>query len=362
MKVLVVRFSAMGDVAMMVPVIRQVLKAHEELEITLISQMRFQSFFEDIPHLNFLGQDIQSLKGIPALFRFSNYLFELGPFYAMIDLHGSLRTRIISFFLGLRAIPIFRINKGKKEKNKAIRRKNKIVTPLPSTMNRYLEVFLRAGLNRDPCPIPDQIGEREFYQEKGIQISSLWTKKDEFYEPLRSIFPMKPKVIGWAPLAGYNLKEIPLGMQVFQVEAILKRIPEALVFLMASPREKNLLSAFWEKEEFKNRIFFSGDWANSLEEELALIQNLDLMVSMDSGNMHIAALLGVKVLGIYGPTHPDLGFIPYLQRKTGTYGLDTLSCRPCTVFGKGYCYRGDFACMNQINPDHLGQEILNRLA
>ena len=94
----------------------------------------------------------------------------------------------------------------------------------------------------------------------------------------------------------------------------------------------------------------------SLEEEIALISKLDLMISMDSANMHIAALTGIKIVSIWGATHPFAGFTPFIQKeKSYIIQNETLDCRPCSVYGNKKCYKETLECMNSILPDRIAK-------
>ena len=91
----------------------------------------------------------------------------------------------------------------------------------------------------------------------------------------------------------------------------------------------------------------------SLQEELALIRKMDKMLTMDSSNMHLAALLGVPVVSVWGGTHTDAGFGPYGEQGNTIIEVSPaeLPCRPCGVYGKPNCHRGDFACLTSIQED-----------
>jgi ADP-heptose:LPS heptosyltransferase len=97
----------------------------------------------------------------------------------------------------------------------------------------------------------------------------------------------------------------------------------------------------------------------NLDEELLLMSKLDLMIAMDSSNMHMAALVGTKVISIWGGTDPLSGFSAWMQPDNYSIRIpvEELTCRPCTTFGKGECKRGDFACMNWLTPEIVFQKI-----
>ena len=93
-----------------------------------------------------------------------------------------------------------------------------------------------------------------------------------------------------------------------------------------------------------------------LKEELSLIYQLDVMISMDSANMHLASLVNTPVVSIWGATHPYAGFMGWNQRIDNAVQID-LPCRPCSIYGKKPCYRNDFACMNQITPETIVEKV-----
>jgi ADP-heptose:LPS heptosyltransferase len=94
----------------------------------------------------------------------------------------------------------------------------------------------------------------------------------------------------------------------------------------------------------------------SFAEELEIIKNLDLMVSMDSFNMHIASVLGVPVVSIWGATHPDFGFYPQQQPRSNALCAN-LPCQPCSAFGQKACRYGDYRCLTAITPEMVFQKI-----
>ncbi|MDE6495168.1 MAG: glycosyl transferase family 1, partial [Duncaniella sp.] len=94
--------------------------------------------------------------------------------------------------------------------------------------------------------------------------------------------------------------------------------------------------------------------------ELSLLSHLDVMVSMDSANMHLASIVGVPVISVWGATHPYCGFKGWKQQDTDTVQL-TMTCRPCSVFGDKPCYRGDYHCLNGISPQTIIDKITARI-
>jgi ADP-heptose:LPS heptosyltransferase len=132
-------------------------------------------------------------------------------------------------------------------------------------------------------------------------------------------------------------------------------------------------------EQDNLRIFFFGagkteqqqfnDWAakwpfcvnasgqlGGLQQELALMSQLDVMLTMDSANMHLASLVGIPVVSVWGATHPYAGFMGWNQKVENAIQLD-LDCRPCSIFGQKPCRRGDYACLNNIKPTTIVEKI-----
>ncbi len=124
------------------------------------------------------------------------------------------------------------------------------------------------------------------------------------------------------------------------------------LFLFGGSNDRMHFEA-WEKE-FTNVVNMAGRL--SFKEELTLISNLHLMVSMDSANMHLASLYAVPVVSVWGATHPFAGFYGFGQNPANAV-QEELYCRPCSVFGNKPCYRGDWACMQIISP----QQIINKI-
>ena len=95
----------------------------------------------------------------------------------------------------------------------------------------------------------------------------------------------------------------------------------------------------------------------SLKEELLKIAGLEIMISMDSANMHLASLVGTRCISVWGATHPYAGFLGYGQHEDDVIQVKDLTCRPCSVFGDKKCYRGDWACLHEINIQQIMDKI-----
>ena len=318
---LVFRFTSLGDVAMTVPVLRLLLHQHPRLRVTMVSISFVAPLFEGIERLEFFVADLKGRhKGIPGLIKLYRELMKkYRDVDAVADLHNVLRTKLIRKMMLVHGLPMAAIDKGRKEKKEATRSENKILRPLKTTFQRYADVFQTLGLSVN-------------LQREGSLATLSFTKSRE------------RKQIGIAPFARYREKMYPLE-KMKELVRMLRDQTEWEVLLFGGPADAGELKK-WE-EEFPGVRSLAGKMG--FREELQAISGLDLMVSMDSANMHFASIYGVPVVSIWGGTHPWLGFYGWGQDPENAMQVD-LDCRPSSVFGNKPCPRGDLACMNRISP------------
>lgn len=162
----------------------------------------------------------------------------------------------------------------------------------------------------------------------------------------------KGKWIGVAPFAKHRGKIYPLD-EMEQVVARLSECEDYTVFLFGG---RGYEEAVLEQWEFQYPRVKSVVGKYALDNELALISQLDVLLCMDSANMHFASLVGTRVISIWGATHPYAGFYGYHQ-DSGDVIQENLSCRPCSVFGQKACLRGDWACMALITPERIVDKV-----
>lgn len=308
--ILVLRFSAMGDVAMTVPVIRALVEQHPDLKVTVVTRAFLKPFFQRLNHVEVFSADFKGQhKGLLGLYKLSKELRAL-QFDAVADLHNVLRSNILKFFFkGKRVV---QLDKGRAEKKALISGEN--FQQLKTTHQRYADVFKALGLEVD-------LSNPKF--PKPVQLS----------EKLKSFIPNKDlKVIGIAPFAAHKSKMYPLE----QMESVIAELSKdySIILFGGGDREVVTLNTFESKH--KNVISVAGKL--SIEDELALISNLDLMLSMDSGNAHLAAMRGVKVITIWGVTHPFAGFAPFNQPNDYALLADRnqFSLIPTSVYGNKF--------------------------
>ncbi len=338
-KILVTRFSSMGDVAMTVPVLKNVLNQNHDLEIIFASRPFFAPFFQNIERLKFLPIDLnKDYKGIYGLYRLSRRL-KKERFDNYADLHNVLRTKVIRLFLYFSVGKIAYLNKGRKEKKKLTRKKNKALRPLKATFERYADVFRKLNIS---------INLRKLHEQKKIPLSSSLKKKVSF-DPSK-------KHLGIAPFAQYKGKMYPAN-RIKEVIALLSKNDKIQIFLFGGGEEEQKRLETITKE-YPNAINLIGKI--NLHEELVLISHLDTMFSMDSANMHLASLVNVPVVSFWGATHPYAGFMGYGQTEKNAIQRN-MSCRPCSVYGNKLCWRGDWACLD-ISEEKITKKIKNTIS
>ena len=339
-KILVLRFSALGDVAMTIPVIWSLRQQFPDTEITFASRAFAKPLIEKVSGTSFFQVELNGRhKGLFGIFMLYRDLKKAGKWDAIADLHDVLRTKILRLLFALNGSKTYRIDKGRKEKKLLTRLKFKVLTPLKPTVQRYAEVFQQSGL--------DLKGDFKTLFPKTTPIPS-------FISELTG--EKKCKWIGIAPFAKHEGKAYPIG-KMKQLISMLSGKQEIKIFLFGGGKiEEDALKQI--SFEFPGVINLAGKM--KMEQELEVISNLDLMVSMDSANMHLASLVGIPVVSIWGATHPHAGFYGWNQAKENAVQAD-LYCRPCSVFGNKPCYRKDYACMQLIEPEHVLNKVLKVL-
>ena len=315
-KILVIRFSAMGDVALSAPVISSVLENHPTLEIVFLSRQLFKPFFQEHDRLTFIGADLKGRhKGVFGLKKLQNELIQKHKFDAVVDLHDVLRTKVLRSYFKAIGVRCYSINKGRGEKKDLINRRGPF-KKLKHTTQRYLDVFDRANvqssLNTGPWLVPIASDTTNAF----LKINNCEIKNNSW--------------IGIAPFAAHKSKEWPIEKMKNVISQLISF--GKTVFLFGGGQEE-IQQLENIKKEFPKSILVAGQL--KLDKELSLISKLDLMVAMDSSNMHLSAIVGTKVVSIWGATHHYLGFGP-LNNEDNIIETprEKLPCRPCSIYGK----------------------------
>ncbi|MEA1786436.1 glycosyltransferase family 9 protein [Arenibacter sp. GZD96] len=289
---LIIRLSAMGDVAMLVPVILSFTERYPRAKITVLTRPFFAPMFTPIPQVKVYCADVKGRhKGVFGLWKLYKELKEQ-HITQVLDMHNVLRSTILGVFLKMGGVTVIKIDKGRSEKRALTRGKNKVFQSLKSTHERYADVFRKSGFPLELAP------------KAVLHKQALTPKSSKFLGRTE-----KRKVIAIAPFAAFPGKMYPLFLME-EVLRLLKNTKRYRIILFGGGAiEKDVLQKW--ANQFSGCVNAAGTF--SFEQELALISHVDLMVAMDSGNAHLAAMYGVPVITLWGVTHPFAGFYPYAQ-------------------------------------------------
>jgi ADP-heptose:LPS heptosyltransferase len=339
-KILVLRFSAMGDVVLLVPVVQSLVATYPDIEVTVVTRPRFASLFTDMDRVVPFPADVDyTYSGIFGMRELFGKLLRKGGYDVVMDMHDHIRTILLRNLFKIFGTPVVVFEKGRKQKRAFTRKDNKTTTPLPHTVERYSKAFEKAGY-------PLTIGAPPFFTIKASTEDQVteWLQKNELSK--------KEKWIGIAPFAMHVSKIWPVQNYAKVIEQALTKFPAK--FFLFGGGKKDLVFFESLKQTFPEHcVIVAGQL--KIKQELALMRHLDLMLCVDSSNMHLASLAGTPLLSVWGGTHPDVGFGPYVKNEESIIqiGRDVLPCRPCSVYGKENCFRGDFACLNYITPEDV---------
>jgi ADP-heptose:LPS heptosyltransferase len=331
--ILVMRFSAMGDVAMTVPVINELLQQHPQLTITFVSRPAFAAFFEGIDRLHYFSADLKhDYKGLTGIYKLFSSLKSLNNYDAVANLHNNLRSNLLQGLFTLGGKPSQRVNKGRNDKKLLTRFPDKVLKPLTPTTERYADVFRKLGFS--------------------LQLSNNLNKTPTQNTVINLAGLKSCTWIGISPFAQHKGKIYPLG-RMEQVIQILNR-ENVRLFIFGGSAEQQAIAADWEQKYGKVTSVIK---TMTMQQELDLIAQLNVMLGMDSAGMHMASLKGTPVVSVWGATHHYAGFLGYGQSADNIVA-DDIACRPCSIYGNKPCFRKDYACLYNIEPESVVKKLL----
>lgn len=331
--VLITRFSALGDVAMTVPAVYDACRSNTHINFVLLTKgVPSKVFVERPDNLTVITRDLNLYKGVDGMRRLACELHKEYAIDGFADLHDVLRTKLLRFFMRCRGVRTVSIDKQRGARKALTRRNDKRMLPLTPSQQKYRDVFRRLGV---------AIDERF----NGFYCDSL--PDPEIFAAATAPKRSGEQWIGVAPFAQHEGKIYPLHLME-QVVRHLAAQPGRRIFLFGAGEAEGEVFRRW-------RASIPGDLVNmaghrlGLDREIALLRYCDVMVSMDSANMHLASLTRLPVVSVWGATHPYCGFMGWRQKRENTVQLDMV-CRPCSIFGNKPCMRGDYHCLNGIPP------------
>jgi len=329
-KLLVIRFSALGDIAMTVPVVASLCVQYPDLQVTMLTSKIgakiYQAVLADVSNLTIKGIDVKKdYKGIGGLNRLYHELKAEG-YDAVADLHDVLRTKWLNLRFALSRTPKAKIDKGRAEKKALVA--HTLSEQLKTSIERYREVFealnLPVELNFEPKPLASD-----------LTLAGATN-------------------IGIAPFAQHRGKIYPKEQMLAVIDGLLEARKDLHIYLFGGPDEQTELEQWASRcpERITNTAGkqFLGD-------DLRMMSKLDCIISMDSANMHMASLVGCRAVSIWGATDVKAGFYGYRQKPEDIVDLP-LECRPCSIYGNKPCKFGDWRCMTGISPAMIIEKTL----
>lgn len=334
--ILVIRLSAMGDVAMAVPVISVLTQTYPELSVTVLTRAFFRPLFSHLPNVDTYEADVDGVhSGVLGLGTLAKELRD-EEIDLVADLHDVIRSNVLKSVFYFYGIPFKQIDKGRGEKKALTREKNKEFRQLKSTHQRYADVFSELGY---PLELQHYIPPKT--RKLIPRITEVTGEK-------------KKKWLGIAPFAQHASKTYPLEMMEKVIQNLQLNQDIQIILFGGGEHERQQLAKLEKK--YTNCTSIVGKL--SFAEELSLISNLDLMLSMDSGNGHLAAIYQVPVITVWGVTHPYTGFQPFGQ-PMGNCILPDLKKYPkipTSIYGNKFP-EGYEEVMHSIPPETILRKI-----
>lgn len=323
--ILIIRLSALGDVAMTVPVVRQLAAQYPQLKITILSRPFARALYAGMPaNVHFMEADLKGkhkgVKGLNELFR----RLHAKHFTAVADLHDVLRTKYLRLRFHINRYPIAHIDKHRQQRRQLVRQHNKQLHQLPTQFQNYADVFAKLGYPITLHTHATQTGNNSVD-------------------------------IGIAPFAAHKGKIYPTHLMQQVVEQLNNNTSiQHIYFFCGKGEETNIVNRWCSQYP---KCTNASQQLHSLEKEIELMAQLRLLITMDSGNAHLAAMAGTEVVSIWGATHPYAGFKAYTQKEENILQT-SLPCRPCSIYGNKPCLRKDYACLNNITPQQIVDKVM----
>ncbi|WP_314058897.1 glycosyltransferase family 9 protein [Empedobacter brevis] len=325
-KILVLRFSALGDVTMIAPVLQEFIEQHPTAEVYVASRPFMESIFKQFPQIKFIPVDLnKNYKGFFGLFKLYKELKSY-HFDYVADFHNVIRSKVITTFFQLNGTKTATLDKGRAEKKALVHQQNRVFKQLKLTTERYADVLRKLGFT---VHLKHEIRPKANKEHQSV---------------------------GIAPFAAFTSKMYPIE----KMKIVATKLAENgyKVYLFGGGKKEVEELKTWENFH-SNITSLAG--TISFEEELHAIAKLETMISMDSANMHLASLMGTRTISIWGGTHPYAGFLGYGQAMEDVIQDETMKCRPTSIFGKDPKEFENYDYFQNLSAEYVYQQIIQRL-
>lgn len=327
-RLVILRFSALGDIAMTLPVIYSVAMEYPDVEIYVATRPFFGRMFINPPaNVKVLTFDLkEKYRGLGGTLRIARELAALHPDY-VADLHNMARTMFISAYLRLHGAKVATVDKARSQRKKVYAGGK----PQRQYISRYFDTLARLGF-------PASMSFRSVYGDSTPAVS----------------IDMKHPAVGLAPFARYATKTYPPEKMREVARSLANKGVNVYLFGGRGAEAETLGS--WEQDGI---VSLAGKFP--LEEEIAIMSHLDAMVSMDSANQHLAGIAGSKVISVWGSTTPACGFLGFGQTEADAVSLG-LKCQPCTIAGSKECPLGHLDCLRNLPVETIVSKVMDTIA
>ena len=326
MKVLVVRFSSIGDVVLTTPVVRA-LKNQLNCELHFITKKQFKGILENNPNIDKIYSIEKSINEIVSELITEKYDY-------VIDLHKNVRTFALKRKLGCTSFSFPKLNL---EKWLLVNFKRASM-PDKHVVDRYFETVKPLGVVNDNLPC-------DYFIEA----------KDEVN--ISEVFDLEPKsFVAIAIGAQFATKRMPFN----KLEEIIQKIQKPII-LVGGPTDKELAQRLVER--FTEQRISSACGNFNLSQSASIVHQSAVLLTNDTGMMHIASCFEIPIVSIWGNTVPELGMYPYFPKGKENYSIHEvkgLKCRPCSKIGFKECPKKHFNCMQLQDETVIAQDVNNR--
>jgi len=316
-KILVIRFSSIGDIVLTTPIVRCLKKQIPNAEIHFLTKANFVSLVENNPYISKIYSIKDKVVEVGEALKKENYDF-------VIDLHHNLRSAQAKRATGSKA---FSFNKLNIEKWLLVNLK---INKLPNIhiVDRYFETVKTLGIVNDNAGLDFFIPEKEL-----VDIPVTFKLNDAGYHAL---------VVG----GSYYTKQIPIN----KLQEICRLSDKPIIVLGG---KEDVTTGLQLEKVFADKVFSACGKFN-ISQSASIVQQANKIITSDTGLMHIASAFKKDVFSIWGNTIPEFGMYPYLPGKgSKILEVKNLSCRPCSKLGYSKCPKGHFKCMNEINVKEI---------
>lgn len=339
MRVLITCFSSISNVAAIVPQLYGLTCDYPEHEFIVLSRSFLRPLFDKMNNITFVGGDIRGAHKSPmGVYRLFKELKALHP-DVVLDMQRSWRTKMITHLFMLYGTKTLAIGFASAEQKRLIKRGAEKYHPIPTIFDRQARLYAKIGFK-----VNDSF--EKLYDpsaEQMAKITGLYGEK-------------LGKWIGIAPFSIARGKTLPFR-KMKNIIAHFDKQPNTKIFLFGAGEMENELLSDWQSLYENVYAVYTN---LRLDDELALMNQLDVMVSMDSANMHLASLMAVPVISVWGATHPYSGFLGWHQSMDNCVGVD-FSCRPCTAHSDRKCKYRDYRCLESLHSSKIIEVIERNL-